>query len=132
MARNVWEIPINDETSDEDLERCILTAVRTSDPNVLRAAANATAQKARNERAEWTRRFELQSRERVNSLRAQEAQMERQMDRQSELADQQLVIAEQQAASARSALNAVWIAAGATAILAFLAAVQLFKGLVAS
>ena len=41
MERNVYKIPINKETSDEDLERCIIAANRTSDVNVHRVAAQA-------------------------------------------------------------------------------------------
>ena len=47
MPRNVWEIPINDETSEEDLELCANAAERTSDSNVQRAAAKARAQMRR-------------------------------------------------------------------------------------
>ncbi len=67
MARNVWDIPINEDTSREDLERCILSAAHTSDSNVTRAAADARAELARREREEWETRFNAESKERINA-----------------------------------------------------------------
>lgn len=50
MERETWKIPINEETTDEDIERCILDAARTSDINIQGNAARAIVEKDRRER----------------------------------------------------------------------------------
>ena len=50
LERNTWKIPINEETSDEDIERCILDAADTRDINVQQNAARAIVEKERRHR----------------------------------------------------------------------------------
>ena len=134
MPRNAWEIPINADTSREDLERCILEAAHTSDSNVLRAAAKAQAELARREREEWAARFDAQESARVKAQQFQEAQITRQIEAQKFLMGQQLKVAKEQAegsigaaqAAQQSALATVALAV-LTAILAVIAAITLFS-----
>lgn len=114
MAKHVWKIPINDETSEEDLHRCIIEAGRTSDPNVMRAASNAAAELARRERKEWRVRLEFESKERINAQKFQQDQM-----------DKQLRVAGEQATAARRAMWAAWAAAIATISIAVFSAISL-------
>ena len=75
-----YEIPRNEETPESDLHRCIIEAISSSDPNVVRAAAEATAELARRQSVEWKERFNAESRERVKGQQFQQAQTERQLD----------------------------------------------------
>lgn len=115
MARNVWEIPINDETSEEDLHRCVFEAQHSSDRNFVRAASRAAAELARRQRAEWRARLALESKERVNSQKFQQKQV-----------GEQLNVAEKQATAARSAVWAAWAAAIATISIAIFSAISMF------
>ena len=47
MAQMVWKMTITEETSDEDLERCLIAVQTTSDPNVQIVAAKAQVEKDR-------------------------------------------------------------------------------------
>lgn len=123
MPRNVWEIPINSETSREDLERCVLAAERSSDINIQRAAAEARAELWRREQQAWTDRFNAESEERVKAQRFQEAQVTRQIEAQENSMEQQLVVAEKQAGTAESAAQAARWSAVATVAIAVLTAV---------
>jgi hypothetical protein len=114
MTLKVWEMEINSETSEEDLQRCVLEANRTGDTNVLRAAAKASAELVRREREEWRERFNAESRERVNAQRFQQTQM-----------DKQIGVADRQVKAARSAMWAAWAAAIATIAIALIAAITL-------
>ncbi len=134
MPRNVWEIPINADTSREDLERCILEAVHTSDSNVLRAAAKAQAELARREREEWAARFDAQESARVKAQQFQEAQITRQIEAQEKLVGQQLEVAKEHAETAKGAERAAQQSARVavalavlTASLAVIAAITLFS-----
>ena len=146
MARHVWEIPINADTSREDLARCILEAALTSDTNVTQAAANAQAELARREREEWAARFNAQESSRVKAQKVQEAQIARQIKVQEKLMGQQLDVAKEQAnaakqsaqaarqsaqateRSAKATVGLVWITGGLVIVTAILAAIQLFSG----
>jgi hypothetical protein len=79
MAKHVWELPINEDTTEEDLHRCIFEAVHSSDPNIVRAAARAQTELSLREREEWIARFNAESAERVKSQEFQAAQMEKQI-----------------------------------------------------
>ena len=70
MPRNVWEIEINSETPQEDLELCAIAAERTSDRNVQRAAAKARAEmRRRDEESELS-----QARQRITQLESELSQ----------------------------------------------------------
>ena len=116
MAKQVSEIPINDETSEEELHQCILAAGRTNDININRAAARAAAELARRERVEWQERFNAESKERVKAQQFQRDQMEKQFK-----------VAKTQATAARRAILAAWAAAIATFGIAVISAISLFK-----
>jgi hypothetical protein len=79
MANHVWELPINEDTTEEDLHRCIFEAAHSSDPNIVRAAARAQAELSLREREEWIARFNAESAERDKSQQFQAAQMDRQL-----------------------------------------------------
>ena len=111
MARHVWEIEINADTSREDLERCIFEAVHDSDSNIIRAASNARAELARRDREEWADRFAAQERARVQAQVFQASQT----DRQLKVANKQLLSGSVSAAAAFLAA----IAAIALAVIAF-------------
>ena len=117
MARNVWDIPINEDTSREDLERCILSAAHTSDSNVTRAAADARAELARREREEWATRFDAQESARVKAQQFQAGQMA-----------EQLKVAQEQSKAARRAAWAAWASALVAVGLLVLTAIQIFWG----
>lgn len=134
MPRNVLDIEINSETPREDLERCVLAAEHTSDPNTQGAAARARAELWRREQQAWTDRFNAESEERVKAQRFQEAQITRQIEAQENSMGQQLVVAEKQAGTAESAAQAArWSAVATvaivvlTAVLAVIAGIALFS-----
>ena len=114
MPRQIYEIQINDETSEEDLHRCVVETTHTSDSNVSRVAAQAHAELARRERAEWRERFNAESRERVNAQQFQQGQMDKQLD-----------VVNQQAKTARHAMRAAWAAAFAAIAIAIISAISL-------
>ncbi len=114
MARNVWDISINEDTSREDLERCILEAARSSDQNITRAAAIARAELARRKREERKTRFNAESKERVSAQKFQEAQVARQL----EVANKHADAAKGSAAAAKWSAGATIALAIATTVLA--------------
>jgi len=77
MARKPYEIEINENTSDEDLEFCIAAAKRTSDVNIQRNAAKATVEKNRREKKFEMAMLNAKSKERVKAQKFQAAQTER-------------------------------------------------------
>ena len=97
MAKHPYENEINEDTSPEILELCVLDANHTSDTNVLRAAAKAQAEIARRERQQWSENFNAQESARIQAQKFQAGQME-----------EQLKVATQQATSARNASRAAW------------------------
>jgi hypothetical protein len=101
MPRNVWEIEINNETPREDIERYIIAARHTSDPNVVRVAGKTQAELARREREEWASRFDAQERARVQGQTFQAAQNQKLIEAQKELVTQQIEVARQQLAAAK-------------------------------
>ena len=123
MPRNVWEIPINSETSRENLELCLIEAERTSDPNVQKAAARAKAEIERREQQKQDERFNAESKERVKALRVQEKLVDRQIDAQEKWMVQQLQVAKDQAKTARGAEQAAKWSAVATVAIAILTAI---------
>jgi hypothetical protein len=100
MPRNVWEIPIDENTSREDLERCRLEANHTSDTNVLRVAAQALAEIDRRSRQVWVDRFDAQEQARIKAQKFQEAQNTRLIEAQEEMIARQLEVAQKQAEAA--------------------------------
>ena len=115
-TRYGYQVPINEETSEEDLHRCIIEAGHRDDRNMVRAAADAQAELTRRDKAEWERRFNAESRERVNAQKFQQGQ-----------ADKMLDVAGKQATSARHAMIAAWAAAVATVAIAVISAVSLLN-----
>ena len=77
MARRPYEIPINEDTTDEDLEFIIASGKHTSDVNVLKAVARATVEKDRRKREYMAAMFNAQERARIKSQRFQEEQITR-------------------------------------------------------
>ncbi len=77
MARKPYEIEINEDTSDEDLEFCIAAAERTSDVNTQRNAAKAKAEKNRREKKFKMEMFNAESAERVKAQKFQAGQPKR-------------------------------------------------------
>ncbi len=114
MARKVTEIEINSETTREDLELCAHAADRSSDPQRVRIAADGRAEKYRRRRQEELDDADVQSRERVHTLTAQAAMVDRQIEAQAALMERQLEVAREQASAARDAAVAATQSAGAT------------------
>lgn len=96
---NIWETEIDQDTPDDLLELCALSADRTSDVNVQRKASEAKAELKRRDREyertqwqerfeaegeEWRERFNAESKERVKAQQFQEAQAEKQLKISSE------------------------------------------------
>ena len=65
MPRKAYEDEINENSTQEHLELCLIEATRTSDTNVQKAAARARAEISRRERQERRDMFNAESRERV-------------------------------------------------------------------
>ena len=106
MARRAYEIPINSETTQDDLELCIFEAQHTSDPNSQKAAAKASAEIERRKQQALSERFNAESKERVKSQQFQEAQITRQIQAQEKMMEQQIVAAKEQAGVAERAAEA--------------------------
>ena len=116
MARPPYETPIDRDSTREHLELCIIDAARNSDPNRQRAAARAQAELSRRDREDQRELLELQRGERLEAQQFQEAHTKKQLE-----------VADQQATSARRAMWAAWVAAGAAICLLFLTATQIFS-----
>ncbi len=134
MPRNVWEIPINSETTVEDLQRVLIAAEHTGEINTQKAAAKVQAELQRREQQRQDERFNAESKERVKALRVQEKLVDRQIDAQEKWMVQQLEVAKDQAKTARGAEQAAkWSAVATvaiailTAFLAFIAAITLLS-----
>lgn len=84
MFQKVMKIEINEDTSDEDLQLCILAAEKTTDINIVRKGAAAMVeQKRRRDRQERERMIAVlnaQETARVKSQKFQEAQLTRLID----------------------------------------------------
>ncbi len=77
MARRPWEIEINENTTQADLELCANADQRSSDPNNQRVAAQARAELTRRERQFQIEIFNAQETARVKAQQFQAAQAER-------------------------------------------------------
>ena len=128
MAGHVWEIEINSETPQEDLERCVLAAEHSSDVNLQRTTAKARAEMLRRERQLWTDRFDAESKERVKAQQFQESQVTRQIEAQKDSVGHQLAVAEVQSKTASRAAMAAWASALAAFGLLALSALQMCGG----
>jgi hypothetical protein len=104
MPTHVWEITIDENTTEQDLNHCLIEAQRNSDSNIIRAASRARTELDRRDRErrlqEMITRFEAQESSRVQAQRFQEAQNTRLIEAQERLVASQLKIAEQQASAA--------------------------------
>ena len=116
MADRPWEIEINEDTPDDKLELCALSADRSSDTNIQRKASEAKVELKRRDRAyekeQWAHRFNIESQERIHAQRFQENQrletqefQEAQTARQLEIANKTLRVT--YVAAAAAALSAI-------------------------
>lgn len=76
MVRKILEIEINEDTPQDELELCVITAARTSDANIQRQASKAKAELTRREREFEMSMFNAKSIERVKAQQFQAAQAE--------------------------------------------------------
>ena len=84
MPNKPWKIEINEDTPEDELELCALSADRTSDPNTQKVASQAKVELKRRdrkyERDQWTQRFNAESEERVKAQKFQEGQTNKQLE----------------------------------------------------
>ena len=80
MATGLWDPSINERTSEKDLHRCVMEAMRSNDARVLSRAALAKEELSRREQKEWLDRFTAERGARANIQEFQAAQLKMILD----------------------------------------------------